>query len=154
MAGTATPHKSWPSLLLEGWSRTVTRPSRSRPISEVLAAALDYARRGWSVVPARPNQKAPLGSWTRWQHDRATEDQIRKWFDGCPDLNVGLVLGTVSGRLAVRDFDDAVAYRRWGKKHPVLARRLPTVRTHRGFHVYFRATDLVSRDLCEGEFRA
>src|SRR5262245_60507560 len=66
---------------------------------------------------------------------------------------LAVVLGSISGGLAVRDYDDAGAYQRWAGDHPELARRLPTVRTGRGFHVYCRGPSrFVATD--DGEYRA
>ena len=54
---------------------------------------------------------------------------------------VAVILGAVSGFLAVRDFDCVESYEAWAAAHAALASRLPTVRTARGFHVYFRITE-------------
>ena len=67
---------------------------------------------------------------------------------------LAVVLGRVSGGLAVRDFDDADAYHQWADAHPEDAKRLPTSRTGRGFHVFGRldTEDFVNFD--DGELRA
>ena len=44
----------------------------------------------------------------------------------------------MSGDLGCRDFDDLAMYHTWAEKFPELAATLPTVKTSRGFHVYFR----------------
>jgi hypothetical protein len=61
----------------------------------------------------------------------------------------------VSGRLRVRDFDQADAYDRWAAAHTEMAAAVPTARTSRGYHVYFRA-DLPDRvtKFADGELRA
>jgi Bifunctional DNA primase/polymerase, N-terminal len=56
--------------------------------------------------------------------------------------------------LAVRDFDQVEAYRRWSAEHPDEASRLPTVRTARGFHVYGRLVEETFVDFGDGELRA
>jgi hypothetical protein len=69
---------------------------------------------------------------------------------------VAVLLGTVSGGLRVRDYDLEGAYHRWAEAHPDLAATLPTARTARGYHVYFRSAslpDTVTR-YADGELRA
>ncbi len=67
-------------------------------------AALDYLRRGWSVIPLRKRDKRPAIRWQAYQTVRATEQQVREWFSRWPDANVGIVTGGVSG-LVVLDVD-------------------------------------------------
>lgn len=64
--------------------------------------ALEYLARGWSVIPVRLDKK-PLIKWTRYQNERATEDQIRAWFS-TPDVQIGVVTGEISN-LTVIDFE-------------------------------------------------
>jgi len=49
-------------------------------------------------------------------------------------------MGAASGGLVCRDFDTTDSYEHWKSAHPELAARLPTVKTGRGFHVYFRGS--------------
>ncbi len=110
--------------------------SRTTPL---LAAALDYAGRGWSIIPTHRASKLPATKWKRYQDERAAEPQLLKWFNGDNDYGIAVVFGEVSGGLASRDFDDVDAYHEWASNHPDLARTLPTVATSRGRHVYFIA---------------
>lgn len=71
---------------------------------DVASPALDYRRRGWSVVPLRHGLKLPLIPWLEFQHRLASEDEIRSWFDEWPDANLAVVTGRISG-LAVLDCD-------------------------------------------------
>jgi len=102
--------------------------------------ALFYYQRGWSVIPVTSgNKKQPAVPWTKYQSLRADESQLRRWFDpayGGQFTRIGIVLGPVSGRLAVRDFDIGERYDEWAERYPEYARVLPTVRTKRGAHVY------------------
>jgi hypothetical protein len=66
---------------------------------------------------------------------------------------LAVVLGSASGGLACRDWDDAGAYHRWADDHPGLAATLPTVQTPRGFHVYFAGPEGY-HELGDGEYRA
>jgi hypothetical protein len=65
-----------------------------------LLAALDYADQGRSVVPVEPNTKIPGVRWARFQVERATEQQIRRWWDFA-DFNVGIVCGRISNLVAL-----------------------------------------------------
>lgn len=78
-----------------------------------LAAALEYLRLGWSVLPLCPPDhvgvgrdhgkrcgspgKAPLVAWVEYQRRRAGEDEVREWWRRWPNANVGVVMGAVSG---------------------------------------------------------
>ena len=82
-----------------------------------LAAALDYLARGWSVVPLCPPDhdnvgpaheercespgKAPIVSWTDYQRRRATERELRVYWNRCPKANVGVILGKVSSLIGI-----------------------------------------------------
>jgi hypothetical protein len=83
--------------------------------------------------------KRPAVKWGRYQHTLPSEASVRRWFaNGLHGIAV--IFGPVSDGLASRDFDRFDAYQRWAERHPDLARTLPTVATHRGRHVYCRAS--------------
>lgn len=70
-----------------------------------LAAALDYARRGWRVVPILPGAKRP--SIAAWVTDSTTDPgKITRWWTARPDHGVGIVTGIHTG-LWVLDVDVA-----------------------------------------------
>lgn len=119
--------------------------------------ALEYHRRGWSLIPIKPGEKkTPKGfKWKPFQTSRANEENLREWFDARDDLNLAVVSGEVSGGLVCRDFDKLEAYEQWAAAHPELAKTLPTVRTARGWHVYFRTALglLIYRSFDDGEYR-
>ena len=106
----------------------------------LLNAALKYHSRGWSLLPLnRSTKKAALESWSIYQKTPADEKQIRRWFDGAKHDGLAVITGGVSGDLFVRDFDDIEGvelYDEWSRTHEELARRLPTVKTGKGYHVY------------------
>ncbi len=78
--------------------------TQAMPTSQVLQAALDYRKRGWSVIPVRPRSKIPLLRWEEFQSRQAGEAEVAAWFHTWPQGNIGIVTGSVSG-LAVIDID-------------------------------------------------
>ncbi|MDH4017802.1 MAG: bifunctional DNA primase/polymerase [Actinomycetota bacterium] len=64
-------------------------------------AALGYAARGWSVIPAQPQAKRPIVRWKPFQREAADADTIRAWWKRWPDANVSIVTGEVSGLIVV-----------------------------------------------------
>lgn len=70
---------------------------------DALAAALDYASRGWHVFPCRPGEKAPATA--HGFKDATTDtDTIRAWWTKNPAYNVAIATGKVSG-IVVVDID-------------------------------------------------
>lgn len=67
--------------------------------------ALEYLKRGLSVIPIRRGDKKPLlESWKEYQERRATEEEIETWWKKWPEANIGIVTGKISG-LIVLDID-------------------------------------------------
>jgi hypothetical protein len=104
---------------------------------DTLDYALDWQRRGASVIPVRAD-KTPGVAWKPYQRAAATEAQIRQWFTRWP--NYGLVCGF--GGLLVLDFDDLALWQVWQRAYSVGYH----VTTGRGAHVYFY-TDQPARTL-------
>jgi hypothetical protein len=135
-----------------------TTPRTDHEQGDVLHVALDLLRRGWCVIPIRPGEKKPDCKWKRYQTELPTEDDLHSWFRA-GDKNLAVMCGAVSGGLACRDFDKMDAYRAWADANPKLAKTLPTVKTGRGMHVYFRVPEawlgtIKHFDNGEGEYRA
>jgi putative DNA primase/helicase len=124
---------------------------RSRPLC--LQAALDYERRGFSVILlhgiqgglctcGKPGCLSPgkhsIGKWKHAQERRATAAELQAAFASHPDANVGIVTGAISG-LVVIDLDGqagmASCERVMAGQEPP---KLPTVRTGSGYHLYGR----------------
>jgi hypothetical protein len=113
-------------------------------IDQCIETAIECVRLGWALLPLQPRSKEPhfqmskqLRGTAKWRHDensyankRANEDEIRKWFEIDPNLNIGVICGEPSGGLVVFDFDDTPPS---GFHVPVT----PQTLTRRGFHVYF-----------------
>ena len=116
-----------------------------------------YADLGWSYIPCQVATKKPATrTWTKFQEQGPTLAQSKRWFGG-KEKNIAVVLGDVSGGLAVRDFDEKTEYERWKSGHTELAALLPTVKTSKGFHVYCRMDPcprLRVQGVTSGELRA
>lgn len=75
-----------------------------------LEAALDYAARGFSVIPITDSReegremKKPLIRWREWESRAAGPEQIKQWWKMWPNAGVAIVTGAVSGVL-VMDID-------------------------------------------------
>lgn len=68
--------------------------------NEKLEAALEYANRGWAVLPIVPNEKLPATQ--HGVHDATTDkDQIQRWWTANPDFNIGVAAGERSGVIVV-----------------------------------------------------
>lgn len=101
--------------------------------TQMLESALLYAARGFSVIPIRGRGKTPLAKWQEFQSRRASESEIKEWFELFPDMNIGIVTGAISD-LYVLDLDTGFSITDVGQL-PVT----PTVHTGGGgFHYYFK----------------
>jgi|SRR5579871_3243123 len=109
-----------------------------------LRHALAYLRAGFSVIPVRPDgTKIPAIDWKEFQKRRATEAEVRGWYDTDQSLGVGIVCGAVSGGLKVLDFDSEDTWKAYRKlldlQAPELLKTIPAVRTPTGgMHLYLR----------------
>lgn len=130
---------------------TVPQPHSSSNPTDLLDAALDYAARGWSIIPTKGKKAAC--PWKQYQKRPADERTLRRLFLRKDITGLAVILGSASGGLACRDYDTVNAYRHWASEHPALASTLPTVQTSRGFHVYHRGPEWYA-DLEDGEHRA
>jgi hypothetical protein len=108
--------------------------------SSCAQAALDYLRRGWSVVPVRPREKRPLVAWQPYQQAPPTAEEVRAWFVRWPQANVAIVTGAVSG-LVVLDVDPkhegAASLSRLEREHGPLPFTVEAVSGGGGRHLYF-----------------
>ncbi|MBW3637522.1 MAG: bifunctional DNA primase/polymerase, partial [Armatimonadetes bacterium] len=71
----------------------------SNPIYQAAQAAL---ARGWSVMPvSRTAGKVPAVKWKQYQSERPAPDELKAWFAGKPDTNLGIITGALSGLFIV-----------------------------------------------------
>ena len=125
--------------------------------ADVLSEAIDLHRRGLCIIPIKYGTKdEPVCQWKCYQTKRPTMKQLREWF-GAGRRNLAVVCGAVSGGLVIRDFDKPGVYEAWADSHPDLAKTLPTVKTGKGWHVYFVVPDGELggiKHFDDGEYRA
>jgi hypothetical protein len=107
---------------------------------KVLQAALNYAERGFSVIPVKPDvdeesKKKPYVAWTPYQTRRATPAEIKAWWTKWPTAMIGIVTGEISG-IFVIDCDNKEAY---DKIQALLPDSFlcPIAKTPRGWHLWF-----------------
>ena len=96
--------------------------------------ALDYADRGWAVMPLLPNQKEPHFDLIKGAYLGASKDLnlINFWFDVDPTANVGIAC--ITSGLVVIDID----YRNGGQVKDYMPATY-TVETGDGLHLYYKA---------------
>lgn len=104
-----------------------------------LDAALEYASRGWRVLPIAPGKKIPANP-NGCSGASCIADQVRRWFDKTPTAGVGIA-GGGPARLVIIDVDGDIGRLTLGSLQQSLG-RLPETATARtrsgGAHLYFR----------------
>ena len=106
----------------------------------MLAAAIAYAKQGYSVMPLKPSSKVPLlVSWKDYQKKALTEADIRGFWRETPDANVGIITGRLSN-LAVVDLDGPKAVTAL-KAQNVALPPTRTFKTPHGWHYVYAYTD-------------
>lgn len=109
--------------------------------SEMLAAALSYAARGWRIIPCRPGQKIPL---TEHGCKDATTDAatITAWWTRWPTANIALACGPGSGVYVIDvDLDIEKEVDGWGslEEFPALPATVRQNSPRGGAHFLFRS---------------
>ena len=67
---------------------------------KLLNFALESLKEGISVIPVGKN-KIPLIPWKVFQERRASEDEVRGWFNAFEDPQIGFVTGKISNLLVI-----------------------------------------------------
>lgn len=105
--------------------------------SPLLAAALAYARLGYSVMPLRPGDKRPLmHEWKPLQKKPLSEADILGFWQEVPNANVGILTGQISN-ISVIDIDGPAGV----TALKALGINLPSTRVYRtphGWHYIYR----------------
>ena len=112
-------------------------------MTETLPTALEYAAKGWRVIPIRPGEKRPaLNNWT--QTASSNPDLITEWFEGpYKDHGIGIATGPESG-IFILDVD--IAETKAGDEtlndleqlHGPLPETLTVHTGSGGWHLYYR----------------
>lgn len=105
---------------------------------ELLDVVQEWYERGFTPLPLHYPTKRAAVQWHSWQKRRPSLSVVRKAFDHKFYRNLGVLCGKVSGGLVVLDFDRPLHYYQWRDGRNV---NTYTVRTGRGFHVYYRLED-------------
>lgn len=120
--------------------------------SRILSAALDYAGRGWRVLPLREGKIPRPKAWQRVAS--CDESIIERWWQENPSDNVGVRLGEASGIIDIEcDSPEAeeMLLRLFDGDPPVT----PTFSAKRGKHRLFRwRLDLPAQDKAVFKFGA
>jgi len=103
-----------------------------------------YKRLGFSIIPLKHKAKEPVIKWSEFESRKATEEELKQWFSK-EDANVGIVCGSVSGNLAVLDFESREAFIQFFEKTPEeMADSTLVVKTARGYHLYLKTDKPIS----------
>ncbi len=101
-----------------------------------LRTARYYLRLGFRPIPCQPRGKTPLLDWKEFQERSPTEGEIKKWWTETPDANLALVL--CNGQFVI-DLDGEEAGELLTRANIEFVGAIPTVKTGRGKHLYFRS---------------
>ena len=70
----------------------------------MIDVAIQYIKRGFSVIPINPNNKKPFIKWEGYQRNLATETELRGMWHEKPNAMIGIITGELSG-ICVVDID-------------------------------------------------
>lgn len=134
------------------WEEKAMKNSANSFTMLLLNRAKELAKFGYSVIAVHGNQapaepKKPAMKWREFQQRIASEMELEAAF-GSPVTALGIVCGRVS-QLLVIDFDDQLRYQRFCRHLPQFSQTY-TVKTRRGYHVYFRTSERVPSHQFEG----
>jgi len=73
-------------------------------MSNLLMAALQYLKEGYSVIPCKPEDKVAAVEWKPYQDRLPTVEEVRDWWTTWPTANIAIVTGKLSG-VTVIDVD-------------------------------------------------
>jgi replicative DNA helicase len=97
---------------------------------DILKAALEYAKKGLSVIQIGGNKHPIISTWKEFQERKATEEEILQWFKWLPNSNIGIITGKISG-ITVVDVEAGGDLTKWPETF--------TVKTGGGgYHLYYK----------------
>jgi len=126
--------------------------TKNRAENALVKRAKLLARSGYSTIPVHGNKmptepKRPATNWKKYQRAIPSKSEIESVFDN-EVTAIGIVCGRVS-KLLVIDFDDVLRYQRFCRRLPQYSETY-TVKTRRGFHLYFRTEEKVPSHQFDG----
>lgn len=109
---------------------------------ELVTRALQWHDLGVACIPLAYRDKNALVKWKVWAGRLPPKPLIEQWIVNKWQCNMGVMLGIKheQGTLVVLDFDNVPEYISWRSKHKQDAASY-TVKTRRGWHVYFWMQD-------------
>lgn len=75
-------------------------------LSPLGQTALEYVRQGLAVFPLQPRSKLPFEGSRGFKDATTAERYVRRWWTNCPDANIGIALGAMSGGVFAVDVDN------------------------------------------------
>lgn len=103
------------------------------------AAAIEYLKQGFSVIPVLPGDKRPACEWKEFQERYAADEEVVEWWKKWPDANVGVITGIISG-ISVIDVDGKIGLASIGNQ-PVKPPSTRVIKTPHGWHLYYKYRD-------------
>jgi hypothetical protein len=101
-------------------------------MNNTLEMALKYVDKGFNIIPIPPNTKASIDKWKRFQTERVSKERVRAYWSRCPDANIAVICGEISG-LIVADADP-----KNGAQWEGVTSSIAATTPHGGKHFYYR----------------
>lgn len=111
-------------------------------MTNLLQQAMKLSELGWCILPVHHREKHPSFQWSQFQNREPSEEELRRWFS-TTDCGMAVVCGSISGNLAVMDFDEPGSYEHWRSENPDLASQLPTDKRGDRYHVFVKTSEPV-----------
>lgn len=67
----------------------------------LLQSALTYLSYDFSVIPVDGKTKIPIIQWKEYQDRRASKEEIESWIKQYPDMDIGIVTGSISNLIVI-----------------------------------------------------
>lgn len=112
------------------------------------AAARELLDIDVSVIQVNKTNKKPSIEWKEFQNRAAEEEELRRWWENNSDGNVAIVTGRISNILVI-DCDNEEAFHKFQERYLPELLEPPTVKTPRGYHIYFQMPDVEIRNTVE-----
>ena len=74
----------------------------------LLECVITYAESDFSIIPMMESgdQKKPYVEWKKWQKERPSIEQLKKWWTQLPNANIGVVTGPISNIIVLDSSED------------------------------------------------